>query len=172
MICAAADAAAVHDTLLNQGLNAAPFGYRTVDSLALEAGSPLFHTELEGTLPNVLGLRNTLDFEKGCYVGQEVVSRVENRGQPSRRLVGLTLDGEAVPESGAAVFDGDALVGTVTRAGESPLLGDVIALAIVDYDLESDELTVRVDGTEVTATRTELPFVEGSDRSDRLPTYQ
>ncbi|QCW03432.1 aminomethyltransferase family protein [Natrinema pallidum] len=172
VICAAADAAAVHDTLLNQGLNAAPFGYRTVDSLALEAGSPLFHTELEGTLPNVLGLRNALDFEKGCYVGQEVVSRVENRGQPSRRLVGLTLDGEAVPESGAAVFDGDASVGNVTRAGESPLLGDVIALAIVDYDLESDELTVRVDGTEVTATRTELPFVEGSDRSDRLPAYQ
>ncbi|ELY83373.1 CAF17-like 4Fe-4S cluster assembly/insertion protein YgfZ [Natrinema pallidum] len=172
VICAAADAAAVHDTLLNQGLNAAPFGYRTVDSLALEAGSPLFHTELEGTLPNVLGLRNALDFEKGCYVGQEVVSRVENRGQPSRRLVGLTLDGEAVPESGAAVFDGDASVGNVTRAGESPLLGDVIALAIVDYDLESDELTVRVDGAEVTATRTELPFVEGSDRSDRLPAYQ
>ncbi|WP_222916252.1 aminomethyltransferase family protein [Natrinema sp. SYSU A 869] len=172
VICAADDAAAVHDTLLNQGLNAAPFGYQTVESLALEAGSPLFHTELKGTLPNVLGLRNALDFEKGCYVGQEVVSRVENRGQPSRRLVGFTLEGEAVPESGAAVFDGDASVGEVARAGESPMLGDVIALAIVDYDLESDEVTIRVGGEEVAATRTELPFVEGSDRSDRLPEYQ
>jgi aminomethyltransferase len=178
VICAADDAAAVHDTLLNQGLNAAPFGYRTFESLALEAGSPLFHTELEGTLPNVLGLRNALDFEKGCYVGQEVVSRVENRGQPSRRLVGLTLTGDGksgdrpVPDAGAAVFDGDASVGEVTRAGESPMLGDVIALAIVDYDLESDDLTVRVGGEEVAATRTELPFVEGSDRSDRLHEYQ
>ncbi|MDF9744828.1 aminomethyltransferase family protein [Natrinema salsiterrestre] len=172
VICAAADAAAVHDTLLNQGLNAAPFGYRTFESLALEAGSPLFHTELEGTLPNVLGLRTALDFEKGCYVGQEVVSRVENRGQPSRRLVGLTLSGEAVPDSGAAVFDGDASVGEVTRAGESPMLGDVIALAIVDYGLESDELTVRVGGDEVGATLTDLPFVDGSDRSDRLPQYR
>src|SRR6056297_1496910 len=168
VICAADDAAAVHDTLLNQGLNAAPFGYRTFESLALEAGSPLFHTELKGTLPNVLGLRNALDFEKGCYVGQEVVSRVENRGQPSRRLVGLTLDGEAVPESGAAVFDGDASVGNVTRAGESPLLGDVIALAIVDYGLESDDLTVRVGGEEVAATRAELPFVAGTNQSARL----
>ena len=172
VICAADDAAAVYDTLLNQGLNAAPFGYRTFKSLALEAGSPLFHTELEGTLPNVLGLRTALDFEKGCYVGQEVVSRVENRGQPSRRLVGLTLEGEAVPESGAAVFDGDASVGEVTRAGESPLCESVLALAVVDYDLESDELTVRVGGEEVVATRTELPFVEGSDQSDRLPTYE
>ncbi|QCS41254.1 aminomethyltransferase family protein [Natrinema versiforme] len=183
VICAADDAAAVHDTLLNQGLNAAPFGYQAFESLALEAGSPLFHTELEGTLPNVLGLRNALDFEKGCYVGQEVVSRVENRGQPSRRLVGLTLEAESegdgddesggrpIPESGAAVFDGDASVGEITRAGESPMLGDIIALAIVDYDLESDELTVRVGGEEVAATRTELPFVAGSDRSDRLPDY-
>jgi len=172
VVCAADDAEAVYDTLLNQGLNAAPFGYRTFESLALEAGSPLFHTELEGTLPNVLGLQSALDFEKGCYVGQEVVSRVENRGQPSRQLVGLTLEGEAVPESGAAIFDGDASVGEITRAGESPMCEAVLALALVDYGLESDEFTVRVGGDEVAATRTELPFVDGSDRSDRLPVYE
>ncbi|SFB81677.1 aminomethyltransferase [Halobiforma haloterrestris] len=180
VICAAADAEAVYDVLLNQGLNAAPFGYRTWDSLCLEAGTPLFDTELEGEIPNVLGLRNALDFEKGCYVGQEVVSRVENRGQPSRQLVGLTLADEMeaesgeepVPDSGAAVFDGDASVGEVTRAGESPLLEETIALAVVDYGLESDDLTVRVGGEEVPATRTELPFYEGSDRSGRLPTYE
>ncbi|APW97557.1 glycine cleavage system protein T [Halobiforma lacisalsi AJ5] len=180
VICAAADAESVYDVLLNQGLNAAPFGYRTWDSLCLEAGTPLFDTELEGEIPNVLGLRNALDFEKGCYVGQEVVSRVENRGQPSRQLIGLTIAGESeaeaaegpVPESGAAVFDGDASVGEVTRAGESPLLEEPIALAVVDYGLESDDLTVRVGGEEVPATRTELPFYEGSDRSGRLPTYE
>ncbi|WP_247002864.1 aminomethyltransferase family protein [Halosolutus gelatinilyticus] len=181
VVCTADAAEAVYDVLLNHGLNAAPFGYRTWDTLCLEAGSPLFHTELEGTIPNVLGLRNALDFEKGCYVGQEVVSRVENRGQPSRRLVGLTIateDGEddeseepRVPDSGAAVFDGDSSVGEVTRAGVSPLLEDVIALAIVDYGLASDDLTVRVGGEEVPAARTELPFVEGSDASDRLPEY-
>ncbi len=172
VICGADDAEAVYDTLLNHGLNAAPFGYRTFESLALEAGSPLFETELEGTLPNVLGLRTALDFEKGCYVGQEVVSRVENRGQPSRKLVGLTLDGESVPEAGGAVFDGDAAVGEITRAGESPLLESVIALALVDYTLESETLTVRVGGEEVSATVAALPFVEGSDQSARLPAYQ
>lgn len=171
VICAAADAEDVYDVLLNQGMNAAPFGYRTWDTLCLEAGSPLFETELEGRIPNVLGLRNALDFEKGCYVGQEVVSRVENRGQPSRQLIGLTLDGDVIPDAGAAVFDGDASVGEVTHADSSPLLEDVIALAVVEYGLETDKLTVRVGGTEVPATRTELPFVDGSDQSDRLPTY-
>ncbi|AFZ73612.1 CAF17-like 4Fe-4S cluster assembly/insertion protein YgfZ [Natronobacterium gregoryi] len=178
VICAAADADAVYDVLLNQGLNAAPFGYRVFESLTLEAGSPRFESELAGTVPNVLGLRNALDFEKGCYVGQEVVSRVENQGRPSRRLTGLTLssgvdDGEPrVPDPGAAVFDGDASVGEVTRAGKSPLLEETIALALVDYDLESGDLTVRVGGEEVPASRTELPFYEGSDRSARLPDYE
>ncbi|WP_267641955.1 CAF17-like 4Fe-4S cluster assembly/insertion protein YgfZ [Haloarchaeobius amylolyticus] len=169
VVCAADDAEAVFSTLVNHGLNAAPFGYRTWDALTLEGGTPLFDTELEGRLPNVLGLRNALDFEKGCYVGQEVVSRVENRGQPSRRLVGL--EPEAVPEPGAAVFDGDEAVGEVTRAGESPSLDRPLAFALLPFDSEATDLAVRVDGDEVAATRTELPFLAESDRSARVPEY-
>jgi len=119
----------------------------------------------------VLGLRNAVDFEKGCFVGQEVVSRVENRGRPSKRLVGLTC--EAVPSAGAAVFDGDASVGEVTRAARTELVEEPIALALVQFDAaDEDGLTVRVDGEDVPATITALPFVEGSDRSGRLPTYE
>jgi aminomethyltransferase len=120
-------------------------------------------------VPNVVGVRNALDFEKGCYVGQEVVSKIENRGRPSRRLVGLRPD--AVPTEGAAVFDGDANVGEVTRGTESPTLEGPAALALVDYGLEADAVTVRVDGEEVSAEVVGLPFVEGSARSGRLPEY-
>ena len=169
VVCAAADAERVADALLNHGLNAAPFGYRTWETLTLEAGTPLFDTELEGTVPNVAGVRNALDFEKGCYVGQEIVSKIENRGRPSKQLVGLRP--EAIPASGAAVFDGDSTVGSVTRGAESPSLAEPIALAYVDYAADADDLTVRVDGEEVAATVTDLPFVEGSARSRRLPTY-
>jgi len=169
VICAAEDAADVLDALVNHGLNAAPFGYDTWDGLTLEAGTPLFETELEGRVPNVVGVRNALDFEKGCYVGQEVVSKIENRGRPSRRLVGLRPG--AVPDADAAVFDGDASVGAVTRAAESPTLETPVALALVDYGLEADAVTVRVDGEEVVAEIVELPFVEGSARSRRLPEY-
>ena len=172
VVCAAEEAADVFDTLVNRGLNAAPFGYRTWETLTLEAGTPLFRSELSGSIPNDLGIRNALDFEKGCYVGQEVVSRIENRGQPRRNLVGLTLESDApVPATEAAVFDGDASVGTVTRATASPGADGPIALAFVGSDCGADTLTVRVDGEERSATRTRLPFVEGSDRSARLPTY-
>ena len=191
VVCAAEDAEEVLDTLLNRGLNAAPFGYRTWDALSAEAGTPLFEYELEGTVPNVLGLRNALDFEKGCYVGQEVVSRVENQGRPSRRLVGIDFDGladataeidgdadpesydEILPSPGAAVFDGDEAVGEVTRAVVGPAAGDPIALALVRFDAELADPTVRVGGEEVVVTRADLPFasVEGSAQSARLPTY-
>ncbi|QSG04196.1 CAF17-like 4Fe-4S cluster assembly/insertion protein YgfZ [Natranaeroarchaeum sulfidigenes] len=171
VVCAASEAEHVYDTLLNHGLNAAPFGYDSWETLTLEAGTPLFETELAGTVPNVLGLRNAVDFEKGCFVGQEVVSRVENRGRPSKRLVGLTC--EALPATGAAVFDGDASAGEVTRAAETELIDQPIALALVGVDAaEAEEFTVRVDGEDVSATITELPFVEGSDRSARLPSYE
>jgi len=189
VVCRAADGPDVFDTLVNRGLNAAPFGARTWDTLTLEAGTPLFATELEGRIPNAVGVRNALDFEKGCYVGQEVVSRIENRGQVGKRLVGLALD--ECPTTGAAVFDGDTAAGEVTRAVDSPTRGEPLALAFVDaaavadrgddgQETEStgdsppdaiDDLTVRVDGAERPARVVTLPFVEGSDRSARLPAY-
>lgn len=170
VICAASDAADVFDTLVNRGMNAVPFGYRTWESLTLEAGTPLFETELQGRIPNVLGLRNALDFEKGCYVGQEVVARIENLGQPSQRIAGLTV--EKLPGSGAAVFDGDAQVGEVTRAVESPSLAEPIALAVVDFEMAvGDGVSVRVEGDGVAGEIESLPFVEGSERSGRLASY-
>jgi aminomethyltransferase len=171
VVCAIADGADTFDTLLTRGMNAVPFGYETYAALTAEAGTPLFEHELEGVVPNVMGVRNALDFEKGCYVGQEVVSRIENRGQPSRRLLGLQCG--AVPDEGAAVFAGDRSVGTITRGVYSPILETPICLALVEYGLnECADLTVRIDGEKRDATIETLPFVDGSDRSARLPTYE
>lgn len=169
VVCDAAGAAEVFDTLLNRGNNAIPFGYRTWETLTLEAGTPLFETELAGTVPNVVGLRNGLDFSKGCYVGQEIVSKIENQGRPSRRLVGLTP--ETLPASGAAVFAGDSHVGEVTRAVDAPCRERPLALAFVRYDADLATATVRVDGADVRAAHEPLPFVDGSARSARLPAY-
>jgi aminomethyltransferase len=165
VVCGADAAGEVFDTLLTRGLNAAPFGHRTWRSLTLEAGTPLFDSELRDRIPNLFGLGNAVDYDKGCFVGQEVASRVENRGRPSRRLVGL--EPGSVPEPGSEVIaDGDA-VGEVTRGDESPLLSRPVALALVDFDLEAE--TVEVDGTEASVVG--LPFVEGSATSARLPSY-
>jgi aminomethyltransferase len=172
VVASADDARYVFDTLVNRGLNATPFGYRTWETLTLEAGTPLFESELDEGVPNNLGLRNAVDFEKGCFVGQEVVSRVENRGQPTKRLVGLVT--EELAEAGAAVFDGDEHVGEITRTAESPLRDVPFAFALVDIEVgekigEDAALQVTVDGDAVVATAVSLPFVEGSATSQRVP---
>jgi aminomethyltransferase len=192
VVCDASVAETVFNTLETRGLNAAPFGSRTWRSLTLEAGTPLFDTELADRLPNNLGLRNAIDFEKGCFVGQEVVSRVENRGQPGNNLVGIALDGgpepgesdadrmaiepevgakEKVPDAGATVFVGDKTIGEVTRGIWSPSRQQPVALALVDFDAKRGDCSVRIEGEEHAGQLVELPLVEGSEQSARLPAY-
>lgn len=170
IVCTADVAPSLFDTLVNFGLNATPFGWAAWNTLTLEAGTPLFESELREVIPNVVGIRNALDFEKGCYVGQEVVSRVENQGRPSKRIVGLHP--ASVPDAGAAVFAGETTVGSITRAAHCPTVDAPAALARVDYGFDPEaELTVRVDGDEVPVSFATLPFVDGSAQSARLPTY-
>jgi aminomethyltransferase len=183
VVCSADAAERVFETLLTFGMNAVPFGYETWETLTVEAGTPLFESELDGRIPNVLGVRNALDFEKGCYVGQEIVSKVENRGQPSQRLVGLRLDGAAggeaadaaetdwLPDAGTAVTADGEEVGEVTRAVVSPSLSVPIALALVDFEVGGGSFAVDFGGESVDADLTALPFVEGSAVSARAPTY-
>lgn len=60
-------------------------------------------------LPQMLDLDvlGAIDFEKGCYLGQEVVARAQHRGQVKRRLARLTWEGPAAPEPGQTVTDSD-----------------------------------------------------------------
>ena len=164
VVCAAYDADVVMDALVNRGYNAVPFGHTSWETLTLEAGTPLF-ADVEDRIPNVVGLRNALDFEKGCYVGQEVVARLENLGQSNDRVVGLELD--SVPHRGAVVRADDSSVGEMLRAAKTPSVDGPVALALVSTD--APEKLVVGDGIE--ATRRSLPFVEGSARSLRLPEY-
>src|SRR3977135_3614129 len=64
---------------------------------------------------------NGVDFDKGCYVGQEVVSRMQHRGTARTRTVRVILEGPS-PEPGAAVLAGDKPVGTMgSTAGHNGL---------------------------------------------------
>ncbi|WP_420965742.1 YgfZ/GcvT domain-containing protein [Bradyrhizobium sp. B120] len=76
---------------------------------------------------------NGVDFDKGCYVGQEVVSRMQHRGTARTRTVKIILDGPA-PETGATIQAGDKQVGTMgSTAGEK-------GLALVRIDRVADAL--------------------------------
>ena len=68
-----------------------------------------------------------VDFKKGCYIGQEVVSRMEHRGTARTRAVPVRYDG-AAPQAGAAVTAGDRQIGTIGSAAD----GRAVALLRLD----------------------------------------
>jgi tRNA-modifying protein YgfZ len=63
-----------------------------------------------------------VDFDKGCYVGQEVVSRMQHRGTARTRTLRLIVDGPA-PEPGAVILAGDKPVGTMGSTAGGHALG-------------------------------------------------
>ena len=133
----------------------------TAEAIRIESGVPLFHHDMdEDTIPLEAGIESrAISFSKGCYVGQEVVIRVLHRGhgRVARKLVGLRLEGDRVPQKGAAIRAGDREVGRVTSSTQSPALRRPIALGYVHRDFVEPGAKVTVDGAaaEVVA----LPFV-------------
>ena len=132
-----------------------------VDTLRIEAGVPKFHRDMdEETIPLEAGIESrAISLTKGCYVGQEVIIRVLHRGhgRVARKLVGLALEGDVIPQPAAAVRSGDREVGRVTSGAVSPALRRPVALAYVHRDFVADGTHVTVDGAPATVTA--LPFV-------------
>jgi tRNA-modifying protein YgfZ len=124
--------------------------------LRVESGRPRFGLDMGSeSMPAEAGIvERAVDFEKGCYIGQEPVARLHYRGKPNRRLRGLRLSGPA--QTGQPLLLGEREVGTVGSACLSPALG-AIALAIVRREAETGDRLIVGDG-EVTAEVVELPF--------------
>jgi tRNA-modifying protein YgfZ len=74
-----------------------------------------------------------VDFDKGCYVGQEVVSRMQHRGTARTRIVRVTLE-DFSPETGVTVLGGDKQVGTMGSTADGH------GLALVRIDRVADAL--------------------------------
>ena len=90
-------------------------------------------------------LLNGIDFQKGCFVGQETTSRMKRRGQIKSRMVPIAFNGPA-PEAGAEVLAGDLRAGVVTSVGA----GRAIALLRLD---RAEGLALTVDGRAVSLER-------------------
>jgi len=138
-----------YDVVLKQGEEpAGPIVSRDLlDLVALEAGVPLFGVDTDPkTLPPELGeafLSRTVSFNKGCYLGQEILMRIRARGHTNRRWVGLKSD--------ALLATGEV----VTRSALSPTFG-YIAAAMVRKENAEPGTELMIEGVE--AKVVEFPF--------------
>jgi folate-binding protein YgfZ len=143
-------------------LGARVAGAPAIEAARVEAGRPLWGIDMDdSTLPQEANLdaHNAISYTKGCYTGQETVARLHFRGHVNKRIVGLRIEGSAVPTRETVLVGAEGKeVGDVRSTVMSPRFGP-IALAMIRREVNAgDTVTLAIDGIEARATVSALPF--------------
>ncbi|MEM6689419.1 MAG: glycine cleavage system aminomethyltransferase GcvT [Planctomycetota bacterium] len=139
------------------GFAAAGLGAR--DTLRMEAAMPLYGHEINESInPLEAGLGFACNLKDRSFIGDESLRAIKDSG-PTRRRVGLLVEGKRPAREGCPVLVGDQIVGEITSGGPSPTLGVPIAMALIQREhdaVENFEIDIR--GKRVAAKQTSLPF--------------
>lgn len=142
-----------------------------VHTVRLENSVPRYGEDVtEANLPQETQLLHAVHFNKGCYIGQEIVERVRSRGHVNRLLAPLLIecggDSRPIPKAGIgggplAVMAGESEIGAVTSAAYSPALQKVAALAYLraEYVRSKPALTVAGSAAQIVSSAPALPAV-------------
>jgi folate-binding protein YgfZ len=94
---------------------ATPVGSEALEIERIAAGIPLYGVDIrERDLPQETEQTRALNFNKGCYVGQEIVERIRSRGNVHRKFTGFLVEGAAPIAAGEKIVSGDKEVGEIT----------------------------------------------------------
>ena len=141
-------------------------GWTAFETARIEAAIPRFGADMDETnIPLECGIESrAIVYNKGCYIGQEVINRIHSVGHVNRELRGLRLadDLKTLPQRGDKLFHAGKEVGYVTSAVRSPMLNANVALGYVRREANQigNELTLRTAAGESPAKIVELPFVK------------
>jgi folate-binding protein YgfZ len=133
----------------------------TWDVLRTEAGIPIYGVDIDETTTMPEIGEKGISYEKGCYVGQEVVAKVKYIGHVNRRFVGLTLSEADLPKVKSPIYKGEKEVGYVTTSLFSPGLNKPVALGFVSRSAYAPGTVVEIRSEEkkLPATIVDLPFL-------------
>ena len=151
------------------GAGARPYGLAAVETIRIESGLIFIGYDYfqHETNPLDVNLDKVIRLDTGDFHGKEAL--VETAKAPPRRFVTLSVEGGEAPEYGAAVTVDGAPAGTVTSPCESPTLGRLIGLAVLESRFAEPGGSVDValgDGT-VSATVESLPIYDPEKRRPR-----
>jgi folate-binding protein YgfZ len=125
-----------------------PVGHRALEIMRLEAGVPRYGLETDKSIiPVEADLNQSVSYTKGCFVGQEIIHRLDTRGTPAKMLRSLQLAGGEPPALEATVraIDSDKKVGSIVASAHSPGLDGPIAWSYLKRGHYEVGQTVRVD---------------------------
>lgn len=136
------------------------------ETLRIEAGIPRYGIDMdETTVVTETNLDDAVSFTKGCYIGQEIIVRIQHRGHVAKKLTGIILDEPGMIERNTKLLSiDDKEIGRTTSSTFSPRLDRRVALGYVKYDYLAPSTPVKVTSAdhEYGAKVAELPFVRGS----------
>jgi tRNA-modifying protein YgfZ len=129
-----------------------PAGYELA---RLRAGVPRYGVDFsDKNYPQEAGLKPWVSFSKGCYLGQEVVCTLENRGRLTRRLGLWRGDGESAPVPGTSLLDESGVsLGEITSAVFDPDAAELLALGYVKRAQAVKNTTLTAAGSELVLAR-------------------
>jgi len=139
---------------------ATPVGSEALEMRRVAAGIPLYGVDIrERDLPQETEQMHALNFNKGCYVGQEIVERIRSRGNVHRKLTGFLVEGAVEIPVGAKIISGGKEVGEITSVAVLGMEPDsrTIALGYIrrEVGVPGREVTV---GASTKATVIQLPL--------------
>jgi folate-binding protein YgfZ len=129
--------------------------------LRIERGVPLYGVDMdETTIVPEIDLPELVSYNKGCYIGQEIIARIHFRGHVAKKLTGLIFENEnARIEPNAEIKSPEGKnAGKITSVTFSPKLEKTIALAFVRYEFLAEGTELKVN--DFAAKVKNLPFVE------------
>ena len=133
--------------------------HETWEGLRIEAGIPCFGVDIDSRVlaPETGQQKRAISYRKGCYIGQEIVARIDARGHTNRALAGFWLpDGELPAPETPVIADGRE-VGRITSAAHGPETGRAIALGYLRHEFAEPATVVTIAGQEAYVAA--LPFV-------------
>jgi folate-binding protein YgfZ len=147
IVAASKDAQILWDTLKNAG--AEPVGENALERLRIENGIPKHGHEIgEDFNPIEAGFLSSISFDKGCYVGQEVVLRLKTYDKVQKSLKHITIPSGRATKGSSLEFEGKE-VGIITSVVNSPDASEELALGYIRNAYSENGQTLEVkDGSE------------------------
>lgn len=159
----------VWSSILSEGTGhlITPFGLDALETLRIEAGIPLYFTDMdEHTLPVEANLDKAISYDKGCYIGQETIARIKFRGHVNKTLTGFLINGDVIPQKGDRVIgiidNTEDEIGIITSGCLSPTFKRPIAMGYIRiaHNKPDEPVFIERDLKKISATVTNLPFYQ------------
>lgn len=148
---------------------ATPVGSEALEMQRIAAGTPLYGVDIhERDLPQETEQAHALNFNKGCYVGQEIVERIRSRGNVHRKFTGFVLEGSTLIAAGTKIVAGEKEVGEITSSAVFASPDQTVALGYIRREVGMPGREVTIGNRKALVMKTPLGTISAGSSENTL----